>query len=357
MTRVLLIEDEELIRENCKELLEHAGYECLVAENGTEGIELATKNKPDIIFCDIQLPGQNGYEVKQKLLENKETAGIPMVYLTGKTKRSDLRRAMDLGAADYITKPFKIAELYSAIERITNVQKAIKDSLSEQVSNALSDFIYVAKHECNTPLHAIINLAQLLGHHPPLENYTQLTESIQTSAKRLHKTLNNLIDLMRLRQYNSERPLSNDSVDILSILQSLIPVNEKKYGVHIELHDKTKSTIVENVLKEDILLIVSELLDNAAKFSFSARPISIKLETENKHTLAVSFSNWIRPGQDHFYAQDIKPFRQFNRQTDENQGSGLGLHLATIISNQYNLDLKISYPQPEVLSVKITFPL
>lgn len=116
MKKILIIEDNLEIRENTSEILELDGYEVLTAENGKKGVDIAIAEKPDLIVCDIMMPELDGYGVLHLLSKNPETANIPFIFLTAKAERSDLRKGMDLGADDYITKPFDDIELLSAIE-------------------------------------------------------------------------------------------------------------------------------------------------------------------------------------------------------------------------------------------------
>ena len=116
MKSVLIIEDNTDIRENTAEILDMAGYKTFTAENGKKGVELALKEKPDLIVCDIMMPELDGYGVLHLLRKNPETQTIPFIFLTAKTERTDLRKGMEMGADDYITKPFEDIELLNAIE-------------------------------------------------------------------------------------------------------------------------------------------------------------------------------------------------------------------------------------------------
>ena len=104
--QVLIIEDNTDIRENIVEILELADFTVLQANNGKIGVDLALKNKPDIILCDIMMPDLDGYGVLYMLNKNPETATIPFIFLTAKAERVDLRKGMEMGADDYLTKPF-----------------------------------------------------------------------------------------------------------------------------------------------------------------------------------------------------------------------------------------------------------
>jgi len=116
MKSVLVIEDNLDIRENTAEILEMAGYKTLTAENGKKGVEIAIKEKPDLIVCDIMMPELDGYGVLHLLRKNADTQSIPFIFLTAKIERTDFRKGMEMGADDYITKPFDDIELLNAIE-------------------------------------------------------------------------------------------------------------------------------------------------------------------------------------------------------------------------------------------------
>ncbi len=113
--KILLIEDDQIVRDNTAEILQLANYEVLTAENGKLGLEKASVYKPDLIICDILMPELDGYGVMQIVMRNKDLQRIPIIFMSAKTKHEDIRKGMDLGASDYITKPFEESELLSAV--------------------------------------------------------------------------------------------------------------------------------------------------------------------------------------------------------------------------------------------------
>jgi CheY-like chemotaxis protein len=116
MKSILVIDDNKDIRDNTAEILELAGYKVSTAENGKRGVDIALKEKPDVIVCDIMMPELDGYGVLHLLRKNQDTQNIPFIFLTAKTERRDLRKGMEMGADDYITKPFDDIELLNAVE-------------------------------------------------------------------------------------------------------------------------------------------------------------------------------------------------------------------------------------------------
>jgi DNA-binding response OmpR family regulator len=136
MQTVLLIEDNNDIRENMGEILELAGYQVLLAPNGKAGASMALQHIPDIIICDIMMPELDGYGVIHLLQMHEETRNIPFIFLTAKTERAEIRKGMELGADDYITKPFEGAELLKAIEiRLKKASVQKKETGTPEVSD------------------------------------------------------------------------------------------------------------------------------------------------------------------------------------------------------------------------------
>lgn len=133
MKKILLIEDNPEIRENTAEILGLAGYRVLEAENGKIGVDLARKELPDLIICDIMMPELDGYGVLHLLTKSPATAGIPFVFLTAKAEKEDFRKGMKLGADDYLTKPFDDLELLDAVEMRLKKNEALKAGFSNSV--------------------------------------------------------------------------------------------------------------------------------------------------------------------------------------------------------------------------------
>ncbi|MGB8686751.1 MAG: EAL domain-containing response regulator [Microcoleus sp.] len=129
MLKILVIEDDELIRETLLQLLESHSYRVIVAQNGRVGVQMALSEIPDLILCDVQMPEQDGYEVLRTLRQNSLAATIPFIFLTAQGGKADFRRGMELGADDYLTKPFTKAELLGAIASRLSKRQTITQPL------------------------------------------------------------------------------------------------------------------------------------------------------------------------------------------------------------------------------------
>ncbi len=151
MKTVLLIEDNKDVRENITEILELASYKVFAAENGKVGVDIALKESPDIIICDIMMPELDGYGVLHMLNKNPATSGIPFIFLTAKAERTDYRKGMEMGADDYLTKPFDDIELLNAIEVRLKKASAMKET-SLGGKEGIENFIKAAGEHANIKL-------------------------------------------------------------------------------------------------------------------------------------------------------------------------------------------------------------
>jgi len=140
MSKILVIEDNDDIRENICEILELDDYEVIQAENGRIGVNLALNEKPDLIICDIMMPELDGYGVLHVLSRKQSTTNIPFIFLTAKADKTDIRKGMTLGADDYITKPFDDTELLDVIEVRLRKADALKNEYSSS-AEGLQEFI------------------------------------------------------------------------------------------------------------------------------------------------------------------------------------------------------------------------
>jgi CRP/FNR family transcriptional regulator, polysaccharide utilization system transcription regulator len=145
MKTILIIEDNQDVRENTAEILELANYKVLQAENGKSGVEIAQQKLPDLIICDIMMPVLDGYGVIHLLNKSTKTAGIPFIFLTAKSERSDFRKGMEMGADDYISKPFSDIELLNAVESRLKKNELLKAEFSRSVDGLNKFFDDVKK--------------------------------------------------------------------------------------------------------------------------------------------------------------------------------------------------------------------
>lgn len=154
MRSILLIEDNTEVRENTAEILQLASYRVFTAPNGKAGVEIAKVEKPDLIICDIMMPELDGYGVLHLLSRDPNTAGIPFIFLTAKTEKEDFRKGMNLGADDYLTKPFDDLTLLDAIEMRLRKTDTLRKTFQKD-AEGLTEFINEARN--NGDLNQLLN--------------------------------------------------------------------------------------------------------------------------------------------------------------------------------------------------------
>ncbi len=152
MKKILVIEDEEFVRENIVELLDAEGFEVIGAEDGRMGLNLAKAMVPDLILCDVMMPELDGYGVLTALRQDSILAAVPFIFLTAKAAKADLRQGMELGADDYLTKPFTRAELLGAIISRLKKQAAVQERYHTELQQAKEQLEYLIHNDSLTNL-------------------------------------------------------------------------------------------------------------------------------------------------------------------------------------------------------------
>ncbi|MFO8037935.1 MAG: response regulator [Sodalinema sp.] len=143
MKKILVVEDEGILQKNIIKILRLEGFEVIGADDGASGVACARQESPDLIVCDVMMPEMDGYQVLQTLQEDVNTALIPFIFLTAKTDRSDMRQGFEMGADDYLVKPFDADELLRAIDARFKKQEVMVNrlsSLSEELGR-LQEFL------------------------------------------------------------------------------------------------------------------------------------------------------------------------------------------------------------------------
>ncbi len=147
MTKILVVEDMDSLREEIIETLTYEGFEVIGAENGAVGVELALKHLPNLIICDVMMPELNGYETLTTLRRDPSTSTIPFIFLTAKADKMDMRQGMQLGADDYLTKPFTIEDLLGAIAARLEKQAILQEHFDRETEQTASRMEYFARHD------------------------------------------------------------------------------------------------------------------------------------------------------------------------------------------------------------------
>jgi CRP/FNR family transcriptional regulator, polysaccharide utilization system transcription regulator len=253
MKKILIIEDNTDIRENLQEILELADYQTFIAENGKIGVEVAERELPNLILCDVMMPVLDGYGVLKILNKKPQTADIPFIFLTAKAERTDFRYGMNLGADDYITKPFETNELLETIElRLKKYEKT--QQVFDKNQHNISAFINEAKG-----LDALKNLNT--DRETRLFTKKNSIYKEGTTPRHLYFIQKGKIKIVRTNEEGKELIISilneNDFFGHLPLL------SEERYADNaVALEDSEISMIP----KEDFFALLQNNRDVAAKF-------------------------------------------------------------------------------------------
>ncbi|MEQ8186471.1 MAG: response regulator [Candidatus Eremiobacterota bacterium] len=328
MKKILVIEDEPSVLANILKTLEFENYQASGAENGLSGLARAKELFPDLIICDVMMPEMDGYSVLSELRKDPLTATIPFIFLTAKADRLEQRQGMELGADDYITKPFTRKELLSAINTRLKKQEIIHNKSREKLDELRTSIARALPHEFRSPLNGILGLSEILiNEYETIERdeLLELVQEIYNSGQRLHRLIQNTL-------LYAELELAEANLDRIKLLQG--NMNSVKHVIsHVaekkaRLENRENDLILEiedgaiNISETNLEKILEELLDNAFKFSSSGHSVHIIARFDNMFHLYITDRG---RGMTPLQIADIGAYIQFERKIYEQQGVGLGL--------------------------------
>jgi CheY-like chemotaxis protein len=331
VNKILVIEDDQLLRENLCELLSAEGYEVDWAENGKVGFKKAKKILPDLIICDIMMPEMSGFELLEELQKDSDTETIPFIFLTAKVEMENLRRGMKLGADDYLFKPFDIGELLDAVQ--TRLKK--KKANGKQLKEMQEQITMKLPHELRTPLVPILGYAEMIEEEDDIDQIKKMVKIIGTSGKILHGRIEKFLlykDLVIVQHKKNfiktdlRTQLTEDSVSkyISNIAAELKPIDRVKIGI-----EPDTVAISEFLLQR----LVIELVENGLKFSDLKRSVFLQGYKSSEHyIIRVNDSGC---GINENEIKSIAAFGKFRKERQCEPGLGLGLTIVQKITEMH----------------------
>lgn len=376
MTRVLIVEDQRSVRETVREMLINAGYDVLEAPHGAAAVTITQQEQPDLVLCDVQMPGMSGFDVLSTLRQDPATAVVPFIFLTAKTGKQELRQGMNLGADDYLTKPFTASELIRAVQVRLQKQAALTLQAEQKLDQLRQSLIGALPHELQTPLNGIMGFAQLLQ----MEFVAQDPHEVMVSAGHILESADRL---QRLIQHFLLYSQLSSLVTGSETLASLSPQSTEALATTLSDRTRAQATRLNRladlrlqievnrpvVVSEFALLkIIEELLDNAFKFSQAGQPVELRVQltsspppdltngADNPTAIRVQVIDQGR-GMTATQIAAIAAYRQFDRQIYEQQGMGLGLTIAKRLAELCGGSLNLtSRPHPQTCA-QVYLPL
>lgn len=349
--RILVIDDERALLEDLVSILQYADYDAAGAVTGEDGLTIASADHPDLILCDIMMPGMDGFELLRRLRQDTTTSEIPFIFLTARGDRDSQRSGMELGADDYLVKPFSAAELLSAVEsRLRRHDNLTQVMVQSRVEKTKQQIARMVTHELRTPLISINTVIALLTrqlHQLSYEEIEEMLLTINAGSMRLTHRVEQLSYISQLEAGLLSREVIAEKGVAISIWDVLTgAINAAKRfaynapeGVSVENDENSPQAQIycnPPALKHAL----AEVISNGIKFCHPNGVVRIS-QGAARGRVWVSVSDQgdgIEPEQ---IETALRAFEQIDRERDEQQGIGIGLTLANAIIGCHDGELSI----------------
>ena len=362
MPNILIIDDEEAFRSITALTLRRRGFDTCEAGDGGAGTEVARRQLPDLVLCDLHMEGTDGYSTLEAIRRDPATATIPFILMTGMNDTTVMRRGMDMGADDFLEKPFKPDQLITAVNARLQKQQVLRGTAEKKLTDLRANLSLALPHELITPLNGIMGPAQLLSTDASSLSTTEVAEfgrMILESAERLHRTVENFLVYARLELQaatpEAKAALCRERTDGVRALlerraKHFAAAAGRSSDLRLELADGGVAMGVELFTK-----LADEIFDNAFKFSPAASVVEVTgVVADGRYTLAVvDAGGGMAPEQ----LASVGAGAQFNRGAQEQQGAGLGLAIARCIAELHGGSLCIESRPGEGTVVRVRVPV
>ncbi|MBN1564225.1 MAG: hybrid sensor histidine kinase/response regulator [Anaerolineae bacterium] len=362
MANIIAIDDNPSVLDTVVNILEAVGYSAKGILNGGVGVQVVRDRLPDLVICDIKMPGFDGYDVLRELRLDPATASIPVIFLTAQSERDDMRAGMELGADDYITKPFSARELLAAVNTQLEKHKAIATRYESTLRLLRKNIMYALPHELRTPLGGILGYAGVLeldADSLSPDDLRQIGDRLVKAGKRLHRVLENYL------VYAQIEIMASDPAEVAALRNHITSKVDKLIGdvAQAKAEEAHRSgdlqvnvdNVALQIAEHDLNKILNELIDNAFKFSQPGTPVQVNgVREERRYTISIrDYGRGMTKDQ----IGQIGAYMQFERVMHEQQGLGLGLIIAKRLSELHNAELIIKSKPNHGVEVKLTFAI
>ena len=362
MNKILVIDDESWLREMIRLALEQQGFEVIEAVDSIDGDAKARKFLPDLILCDVNMDkADSGYTTLEKLREDAATAAIPFILMTGMADSAGMRHGMELGADDYLPKPFKVDELYAAVNARLRKAKTVRADAERKLTTLRTHISMMMPHEMRTPLNGIISNAELLTTSAATlgtATIAEMGQEISKSGQRLERLIENFLFYARLEI------VATDADSVIALRSAKIAQPAQIVRTTAVTQAETASRLPDLKLElaeaplamaeEYFKKIVSELVQNAFKFSEPGSAVKVGLKAAGDD---IEFS--VRDhgrGLSTEHIRRIDAYVQFERKMEDQQGLGLGLAIAKKLAELHGGRLALTSSKEAGTTVTVRLP-
>lgn len=361
MKKILVIEDEAAFREAVAYALEAEGHEVLQAESAVDGIEIARTKLPDLILSDVLMDSVDGYEAVVSIRQDPRTTGIPIILMTGKPDKEGLVHAMELGADDYLTKPFTIPVLLEAVAIRFRKQEEAKKKHTKGTTDPRAFLTVGIPGDLRTPLAGILGFSKAVSReHVELKRseIVELGRAIQKAARSVLRMTENFsvlaqIEILaadnekieRLRMYSTQNPATT----IEAVSAEIANHYERPEDLVIVIAPGAVSCSPEYLAK-----ITHELVDNAFKFSGKGQKVQVSgAFTNGTFTLVVAdFGRGMTPTQ----IEDINSYSSLHSRFHDDHYFGWGLIVSKRLAEIHGGSLQLSSTGISGVLVRVSIP-
>jgi two-component system, sensor histidine kinase and response regulator len=362
MKKILVIDDLAEFATAVAAILRAGGFHPVIAYDGLSGLELAQQESPDLVICDVKMPRCDGYETLKGLRANALTATTPFIFMSGLTERPEVRRGMELGADDYLAKPFTPNELIATVRTRLARKEKFEHESGMRLDEVRGNITLALPHELLTPLGAILGLSQALveDHQTvrPVE-VLEIGQCLHRSAQRLERLIENFLIYADLELHgDSARSSRGKAAGTSTPTAGLVTEAATRAAREAQREKDLKCDTVlcaAGVLADELTKIVEELTGNAFKFSEPGSQVQVRTEADNgRFTLSVTdFGRGMTADQ----IARIGPHLQFDRRIHEQQGMGLGLVIARRLTELQGGRWSLQSTPGRQTTVQVSFPL
>jgi two-component system sensor histidine kinase/response regulator len=362
MKKILVIDDTREVREIIEQTLSCEGFSVVGAEDGLSGVELAKRHVPDLILCDINMPNLDGFDTLALLRKESLTAIIPFIFLTGAADKTHFRKGMELGADDFLSKPFNASELMAAVTARLAKHEAVQRRTERKLDELRGNISLALPHELRTPLNGILGLSTILmddykGMRP--QDIFETAKYINEAALRLHRLIENFLVYAQIELVAADRAKIAllRQTEVIPVGDLISEVAREKAKNAQRATDLVLQIIPARVAisQEHFKKIVEELIDNAFKFSEAGTVVDISF-TIQEQFLRLTVTDQGR-GMSAEQIANVGAHMQFERQFYEQQGAGLGLFIAKRLTELYGGQMMIDSVPRQKTVVGLILPI